>query len=98
FGSGCVVEPGIFDCTARQYSGVVGTAQDDADAASLAQRKQGLDRFLLEERVASSQQKAVEITRLRELPASLPLVEAASDRFDQPLLAQRDQGLVCPRH
>src|SRR5271169_6033765 len=93
-GGRSVIEPSALYCPAREDSGIVGAAQDDSDAAPLAQREERIDRFLLQQCVAAGQQKAIEVPRLRELLAGLPLVEAAPDSLDDSLLPQRDQSLV----
>ena len=70
-----VVVEGARPGTAREDPGVVGAADDDADPAPLAEGEEALERFLLEEGVATREKEEVEITPLREDLAGLPLVQ-----------------------
>ena len=93
-----IVEPCVLDRSAGEDAGVVGPAEDDADAALLAQRQEGFQRFLFEQRVASCQQEAIEVAGLGERLTGLPFVESATDGLDETLLAQRQNRFVSSRH
>ena len=84
-----VVEPGVLDRSTRENARVVRAAENDADATFLAQRQEGFQRFLFEQRIAPSQQEAIEVAGLGKRLTGLPFVESAADRLDQTLLSQR---------
>src|SRR6185312_7168584 len=91
---GRVVVHGAGDGAGGEDAGVVGPAHEEADAALLAERQEGLQRLLFEQRIAAGQEEAVEVARLRQLLAAVPLVEAGADSADGAALAQLHHRLV----
>ena len=57
-----VIGAGLGSC--RQDAGIVGAAKDDTDAALLAERQEGRQRLLFQQRVAPGKQEQVEIAAL----------------------------------
>ena len=69
------------------WNGIVGAADDDSDAAGLAQRQEAVERLLLQKRIAPGQQKQIEIATFRQGLADFPFVDAAADGLHDPLVA-----------
>ncbi len=84
--------------TCRQNAGVVGSAENDADATLLAQRQEGIERLLFEERVAAGEQEEIEIALFGKCLAHLPFIHTGTDRLDDPLFAQLDHGVIATSH
>ena len=95
---GLVVVEGAIDRPGRKDAGIVGAAQQNADAALLAQRQEALQSLLLQQRIAPGEEEEVEIPLARHALAHLPFVEPGPDGADHALLAQLDAGAVAAGH
>ena len=93
-----VVVEGARSGAAREDPGVVRASDDDADPAPRAEGEKTLERLLLEQGVATGEEKEIEVSPLREGLADLPLVHPAPDGPDHPLLAERDHGPIAGGH
>ena len=99
FRRGRVVVIRAFHRSSRQNPRVVRPANDDSHALFRAQRQQLAQRFLLQQRVAASQQKGVEIAGAGKVGQHLPLVHAEADGLDDLLLAQLvERGIGLGHH
>ncbi len=95
---GGIVVTGALDRARGEDAGIVGSAEQDAGAAALAERQEAVERLLVEQRVAAGEQEAVEVARFEEGLAGLPFVEAAADRLDDALLAQPEDRRIGALH
>ena len=97
-GGGDIVVRGACLHVARQDAGIVGTAQNHRDMALGALGQEFLKRALLQQRVAPSQQHAVEVARLDEASARVCLVDAHADGADDAGAAQLVERAIAPVH
>src|SRR5262245_50324418 len=81
-----VVESSTRNGSGGQDSTVVYTAEHEPDATLLADRKQFVQRFLLEKCVASSQQTQIGVGGLDRFGHQAGLVDAKPNRFDDLLI------------
>jgi hypothetical protein len=93
-----IVVEGAGPGSAGQDAGIVGTAENDADAARYAERQKCLQGFLFQQRVAAGQQEKIEIPLLGKKLRRLPLVDAGADGSDDTLFPERQQGPVAGTH
>jgi hypothetical protein len=80
---GSIIVTRALDRAGRQNAGVERAADDNPDVPLFAERQETFERVLLQERIAASEQEAVEIASFQKCLANLPLIEARADRPDR---------------